>query len=125
MRKKQPNEKRRKRIARQSRVRTRIATSRRTRVTVYRSAKHIYAQLVDPLTGQTLGTVSTRSKGVMGSDADANPGNIEAAKRVGKALAEMAREKQIDRVVFNRNGFLYHGRVKALADAAREAGLQL
>ena len=125
MKKKSANEKTRKWKARKSRVRTSLGSPDRTCLTVFRSARHIYAQLVDPLTGQTLGTVSTRSKGVMGSDANASTGNIEAAKRVGKALAEMAREKQIDRVVFNRNGFLYHGRVKALADAAREAGLQL
>ena len=85
-------------------------------------AKHIYAQLVDPATGRTLATVSTRSKAI--ADGLASTGNVEAAKRVGKAVAELAREKQIERVVFNRNGFLYHGRVKAVADAAREAGLQ-
>jgi large subunit ribosomal protein L18 len=65
--------------------------------------------------------VSTRQKGVAETD---GTGKIEAAKRVGKALADLAREKQIEQVVFNRNGFLYHGRVKALADAAREAGLR-
>jgi large subunit ribosomal protein L18 len=89
---------------------------------VFRSAKHIYAQLVDPETGRTIGSVSTRSRAVR-ADVAAT-GNIEAAKRVGQAVAELAREKQIERVVFNRNGFLYHGRVKALAEAAREAGLQ-
>ena len=95
-------------------------TARASRSTAPR--KHIYAQLVDPATGRTIGTVSTRSKAVpAGSRA---PSNVEAAKRVGKAVAELAREKQIEQVVFNRNGFLYHGRVKAVADAAREAGLQ-
>jgi large subunit ribosomal protein L18 len=89
---------------------------------VFRSAKHIYAQIVDAETGRTITTVSSRSKQLMG-DAAAT-GNIEAAKVVGKAIAEAAREKNIDRVVFNRNGFLYHGRVKALAEAAREAGLR-
>jgi large subunit ribosomal protein L18 len=78
---------------------------------------------MDPLTGRTLGSVSSRTQGVLGDGAQS--GNIEAAKQVGKALAAMAKDKQIDRVVFNRNGFLYHGRVKALADAAREAGLAL
>jgi large subunit ribosomal protein L18 len=89
---------------------------------VFRSAKHIYAQLVDS-DGRTLGAVSTRSKDVVGELQSG--GNVEAAKRVGKALADLAREKKIERVVFNRNGFLYHGRVKALAEAAREAGLQV
>jgi len=89
---------------------------------VFRSAKHIYAQIVDAETGRTITTVSSRSKQLMG-DAAAT-GNVEAAKVVGKAIAEAAREKNIDRVVFNRNGFLYHGRVKALAEAAREAGLR-
>ncbi len=99
----------------------RIARSPRARLTVYRSAKHIYAQLVDAETGRTITSVSTRSKAVRDNGVK---GKIEAAKRVGKAVAEIARAKEIERVVFNRNGFLYHGRVKALAEAAREAGLQ-
>ena len=82
----------------------------------------MYAQLVDAETGSTLATASTRSKGVLGEGQSS--GNIEAAKKVGAAIARAARERQIERVVFNRNGFLFHGRVKALADAAREAGLQ-
>ena len=122
MRRKIRPDKRRKRIARSMRVARRIERADRTRLTVYRSAKHIYAQLVDAESGRTIGTVSTRSKQVMG-DTTAT-GNIEAAKRVGKAVADLAREKDIDRVVFNRNGFLYHGRVKAVAEAAREAGLK-
>ena len=107
---------------RRARVARFISRSRRVRLTVYRSARHIYAQLDDPETGRTVGTVSTRHKAV--AEGLASTGNVDAAKRVGKAIAELAREKQIERVVFNRNGFLYHGRVKALADAAREAGLQ-
>jgi large subunit ribosomal protein L18 len=99
-----------------------LVRSPRTRLTVYRSSKHIYAQLVDAVTGRTIGTVSTRSKQVRGDVS--STGNIEAARRVGKGVAELAREKEIERVVFNRNGFLFHGRVKALAEAAREAGLQ-
>jgi len=122
MRRKIRPEKRRKRIARSMRVARRIESADRPRLTVYRSAKHIYALLVDAESGRTIGTVSTRSKQVMG-DATAT-GNVEAAKRVGKAVAELARAKDIDRVVFNRNGFLYHGRVKAVAEAAREAGLK-
>jgi large subunit ribosomal protein L18 len=82
----------------------------------------MYALLVDSDTGRTLGSVSTRSKRV--AEGLGSTGNIEAAKRVGQAIAALAREKQIEAVVFNRNGFLYHGRVKALAEAAREAGLQ-
>jgi large subunit ribosomal protein L18 len=99
-----------------------IGSSPHPRLTVFRSARHIYAQLVDPGSGRTLVSVSTRSKGVLG-DLPAS-GNIEAAKRVGAAMAALARDRKIERVVFNRNGFLYHGRVKALADAAREAGLR-
>ena len=112
----------RKMAARRARVAGRVARSDRTRLTVYRSAKHIYAQLIDSETGRTIGSVSTRSKSL--GEGLASTGNVEAAKRVGKAVAELAREKNIDAVVFNRNGFLYHGRVKALAEAAREAGLK-
>lgn len=108
--------------ARRVRVARKLASSERVQLTVYRSSKHMYAQLVDPETGRTIGTVSTRSKAI--ADGLESTGNIEAAKRVGAAVAKLAREKQIERVVFNRNGFLYHGRVKAVADAAREAGLQ-
>ena len=99
-----------------------IATSHRPRMTVFRTSKHIYAQLVDGETGQTLLSVSTRSKEVR--EALTSTGNVEAARRVGKAFAGLARARQIEEVVFNRNGFLYHGRVKALAEAAREAGLK-
>ncbi len=120
MKKKSSNEKARKWRARRSRVRSSLDSSDRVRLTVFRSAKHIYAQLIDA-DGRTLGSVSTRSAGVAGGGAT---GNIEAAKKVGAAIAEKAREKQIEKVVFNRNGFLFHGRVKALAEAAREAGLQ-
>jgi large subunit ribosomal protein L18 len=115
------NEKLRKWRARRARTARACASSEHPRVTVFRSSKHIYAQLSDPVSGRTLGSVSSRQKALAGSGPT---GNVEAAKRVGKALAELAREKQIERVVFNRNGFLYHGRVKALADAAREAGLR-
>ena len=107
--------------ARKRRTARSVALSERPRLTVYRSARHIYAQLVEPHTGRTLGTISTRDKSVGGGGAT---GNVESAKKVGQAVAEMARKKQIQEVVFNRNGFLYHGRVKALAEAAREAGLR-
>src|SRR5262245_1889914 len=116
-------EKRRRHQARKARVVRRIAGSARPRMTVFRSQKHIYAQLVDGESGRTLITVSTLSKAVR--EGLASTGNVEAARRVGQALAGLARERQIDSVVFNRNGFLYHGRVKALAEAAREAGLKL
>jgi large subunit ribosomal protein L18 len=99
-----------------------VARSSRARVTVFRSARHIYAQLIDPNSGRTIGSVSSRSKSIV---ADGKTGNVDAAKKVGAALAALAREHQISEAVFNRNGFLYHGRVKALADAAREAGLRI
>jgi large subunit ribosomal protein L18 len=106
--------------ARRGRVARRIARSDRPRVTVFRSARHIYAQLVDSA-GRTLGTVSTLMDGIVEGGAT---GNVEAAKKVGAAIAKLAQKHDIREVVFHRNGFLYHGRVKALAEAAREAGLQ-
>jgi large subunit ribosomal protein L18 len=107
---------------RQVRVRRKIrGSAQRPRLCVFRSAKHIYAQIIEDATGATLVAVSTVSKDVGG---DLNyGGNVEAAKLVGKKIAERALAKNITQVVFDRNGFLYHGRVKALADAAREAGL--
>ena len=107
---------------RKLRVKKQLARSDRTILTVYRSARHIYAQLVDPGDGRTIASVCSRSKELMG-DLDYS-GNLAAAARVGSAIARIAREREIERVVFNRNGFLYHGRVKALADAAREGGLE-
>ena len=122
MRRKARNRKLGKLLARKERVARRLGSSDRMRLTVYRSSKHIYAQLVDPQSGRTVAATSTRSKSVAGDVK--STGNVEAAKRVGKAIAELARARQIEEVVFNRNGFLYHGRVKALAEAAREAGLR-
>ena len=122
MKRKAGNRKRGKLLARKQRVTRGLGVSDRTRLTVYRSARHIYAQLVDPGSGRTIASTSTRSKAI--ADGGQSTGNVEAAKRVGKAIAELALEKQIEEVVFNRNGFLYHGRVKALAEAAREAGLR-
>jgi len=109
-------------VGRRTRTLRKIEGSDRPRLTVFRSAKHIYAQIVDSETGRTITTASSRSKQLMGDAA--STGKIEAAKIVGKAIAAAALEKNIERVAFNRNGFLYHGRVKALAEAAREAGLQ-
>jgi len=108
--------------ARKARVQRKVSRGDRVQLVVYRSAKHIYAQLVDPESGRTIAGVSSRNKAV--SEGLKATGNVEAAKRVGKAIAEIARARNLEKVVFNRNGFLYHGRVKALADAAREAGLQ-
>ncbi len=97
-------------------------TGERPRLTVYRSLNHIYAQVIDDIEGRTLATASTRSPGVR--DSEGHKGNVAAAKEVGKAIAAAAKAKGIEQVVFDRNGYLYHGRVKALAEAAREAGLR-
>ena len=120
MKRKIRNDKLRKWKARKTRTGRATAGAHHPVVTVFRSSKHIYAQLVDPHSGKTLGSVSTRDTKLR----EGHGGNVESAKRVGKALAELAREKQVERAVLNRNGFLYHGRVKALAEAAREAGLK-
>lgn len=91
----------------------------RPRLAVYRSVSHIYAQVVDDELGKTIVSASTTEKDLRG----ASGGNVEAARRIGKAIAERALAKGIESVVFDRGGYLYHGRVKALTDAAREAGL--
>ena len=117
----QKNERRRRWVARKLRTARATSGAEHPRLVVFRSAKHIYAQLVDPQDGKTIGSVSTQQEALKGGG---STGNVEAAKRVGAAVAALAAEKQIERVVFNRNGFLYHGRVKALAEAAREAGLK-
>lgn len=114
-------ERRAARIKRQVRVRRKVkGNEQRPRLCVFRSAKHIYAQIIEDVGGRTLVSASTVVKDLAG---DAYTGNIEAAKAVGAAIAKRALEQNITQVVFDRNGFLYHGRVKALADAAREAGL--
>ena len=115
-------ERRQARSKRQSRVRRNIrGTEERPRLSVFRSSKHIYAQIIEDQTGKTLAATSTVSKNVAGDLKFS--GNVEAAKAVGTAIAKIALDKNIKQVVFDRNGFLYHGRVKALAEAAREAGL--
>jgi large subunit ribosomal protein L18 len=102
------------------RIRRKVrGSSERPRLAVYRSINHIYAQVVDDQRGQTIVSASTIEKDLRGSTG----GNIEAARRIGKAIAERALEKGISSVVFDRGGYLYHGRIKALTDAAREAGL--
>jgi large subunit ribosomal protein L18 len=108
---------------RKLRIRKRMSgTAEQPRLSVFRSAKHIYAQVIDDATGCTLAHASTLSKDLAGSLDDAT--KTEAAKKVGALIAKICLSKQIDRVVFDRNGYLYHGRISALADAAREAGLQ-
>lgn len=107
---------------RKKRVRKQMQRTERKLLTVYRSGKHIYAQLSDPLTGKTLTGVSTRSPGLRGELKSTK--DVEAAKRVGAGIAALAIERGIQEVTFNRNGFVYTGRIRALADAAREAGLK-
>ncbi|MBX6352447.1 MAG: 50S ribosomal protein L18 [Thermoflavifilum sp.] len=111
------------RKARHLRVRKRVSgTPERPRLNVFRSNKHIYAQVIDDTTGRTLVSASTVDKELRGSVE--HGGNVEAARKVGELVARRALEKGIKQVVFDRGGYLYHGRVAALADAAREAGLE-
>jgi large subunit ribosomal protein L18 len=102
-----------------SRIRAKLSgTTDRPRLNVYRSLNHIYAQVIDDQKGETLVSASTlQAKSKTG-------GNVAAAKEIGKTIAEQAVAKGVKKVVFDRGGYLYHGRVKALADAAREAGLE-
>jgi len=98
-----------------------VGTQDRPRLNVYRSLNHIYAQVIDDLKGETIAAASTAE----GKKSDRTTGgNVVAAKTVGKTIADRAKEKGITQVVFDRGGYLYHGRIKALADAAREAGLK-
>jgi large subunit ribosomal protein L18 len=102
-----------------TRIRSRVTgTEERPRLAVFRSVKHIYAQVIDDSKGHTMVAASSAEK------SGANGGNVAGAKSVGKLVAERAKDKGIKSVVFDRGGYLYHGRVKALADAAREAGLE-
>lgn len=104
------------------RVRAKVAgTTERPRLNIFRSLNHIYAQVIDDATHTTIASASTIVK--KGEDKKSG-GNIAAAQEVGKLVAERAKEKGVTKVVFDRGGYLYHGRVKALADAAREAGLE-
>lgn len=105
-----------------SRIRNKMSgTAARPRLNVYRSLNHIYTQLIDDSNGVTIASASSVAK--KGADAAAG-GNVEAAKLVGKLIAERAQAAGVKKVVFDRGGYLYHGRIKALADAAREAGLE-
>lgn len=113
------NIKQRLRLRRKAHIRKAVrGTTERPRLSVFRSAKHIYAQVIDDSTGRTICSASSVEKGFEGSG-----GNRDGAALVGKALAEKAVAASVKQVVFDRNGYLYHGRVAALADAAREAGL--
>ena len=108
------------RLKRQRRVRGKITgTPARPRLNVFRSAKHIYAQLIDDMNGVTLVAASSMEK-----DFEGNGGNKETARKVGQAIGKKAVEKGITEVVFDRNGYLYHGRVAELAEGARESGLK-
>jgi len=102
-------------------VRLAAGTSRRARLSVFRSSKHIHAQLIDDVKGETLVAASSLEKSMR--EGRKTGANIDAAKAVGKLIAERAKKKGIKDVVFDRGGYLYHGRIKALADAAREGGL--
>ncbi|HEU4414274.1 MAG TPA: 50S ribosomal protein L18 [Candidatus Angelobacter sp.] len=104
------------------RMRQRLSGSpERPRLNVYRSLNHIYAQLIDDSSGTTLASASTATGK---KSAKKTGGNVASAKEIGKTIAQRAQEKGIKKVVFDRGGYLYHGRIKALADAAREAGLE-
>ena len=108
---------------RKARIRRKVSgTAARPRLTVYKSLKHMYAQLVDDTAGTTLVSIGTTSKNLKGEVKDDD--KTAAAKKVGQALAKAAKEKGIEAVVFDRNGFDYHGRIQAVAAAAREAGLK-
>lgn len=108
---------------RKIRVRKKISgTAERPRLNVFRSSRHIYAQIIDDMAGKTLVAVSTRSKAFIESAGKAK--KVEASKKVGELIAKLAMEKGITKVVFDRGGYLYHGRITALAEGARGAGLQ-
>ena len=109
------------RLKRAKRIRTKVnGTSERPRLSVYKSCKHIYAQIIDDSIGKTLVSMSTLDKSFGAAD---EKGNIAAAKKVGEAIAERAKAAGISKVVFDRGGYIYHGRIKALSDGAREGGL--
>jgi len=111
------------RARRKQRVRKRVSgEADRPRLSVFRSLNHLYAQIIDDVAGRTLVAASTQSKEIKGQLKSG--GNVQAAKVVGRLLGEKAKAANITQVCFDRNGYRYHGRVKALADAAREAGLK-
>jgi large subunit ribosomal protein L18 len=111
------------RLKRHLRVRKKInGTAARPRLSVFRSSKHMYAQLIDDVAGVTIASASTQDKELI--EAIGNGGNIAAATKVGELIAQRAQAKGVTEVVFDRGGYLYHGRIQALATAAREAGLE-
>jgi large subunit ribosomal protein L18 len=114
------------RVRIQLRQRKRIAgTAARPRLSVFRSVGHIYAQVIDDLSGRTLASASTTEPAMKGAfEKGVRGGNVKGAEAIGKTIAERSIEKGIKRVVFDRSGFLYHGRIRAVADAARKAGLE-
>jgi large subunit ribosomal protein L18 len=110
------------RLKRKKRIRKKLSGGpERPRLTVFRSDKHIYAQIIDDTAGSTLAAASTLSPEY--KQLDSSKGKLSAAKKVGELIARIAKGKGITKVVFDRNGYIYHGRVQALADAARQAGL--
>ncbi len=111
------------RLKRKRRIRTRVSgIAERPRLSVFRTSRHIYAQVIDDVNGVTLAAASTVHPEIR--QQEKVKGKIENAKRVGKMVADMTKAKGITKVVFDRNGFLYHGRIRAVATAAREAGLE-
>lgn len=111
------------RLKRHLRVRKKIkGTTKCPRLNVFRSSKHIYAQLIDDMEGVTLASASTMDKELR--EDIKTSGNIESAGKVGELIAKRAKEKGFEKIVFDRGGYLYHGRIQALADAARKAGLE-
>ena len=109
------------RTAIHARIRRKVkGNTERPRLAIYRSLNHIYAQVIDDARGQTIVSASTTEKDLRGNTG----GNLDAARRIGQVIAERALAKGIEQVVFDRGGYLYHGRIKALADAAREGGLK-
>ena len=114
------NDKNEVRLRVHKRIRRRLmGTEERPRLAVYRSLAHIYAQVIDDRAGRTIVSASSNEK-----SASVDGGNVAGAKEIGRLVAERAKEKGVSKVVFDRGGYLYHGRIKALADAAREAGLE-
>lgn len=116
------NVKKEARLKRKQRIRKKVAgTQERPRLSVFRSSKHIYAQVIDDVLGRTIVAASTMEKAV--KDKSDFENKISKASYIGKLVAERAKEKGVSNVVFDRNGFMYHGRVKALSDGARDGGL--
>lgn len=120
-----PKSKTERRTRAHQRLRQRVVgTPRRPRLSVFKSEKYVYAQVIDDSTGRTLAQANSQESGLRGKLGKASPATKAAARAVGETVAERAIEKGVTKVVFDRGGYIYHGRVKAIADAAREAGLK-